>query len=72
MESGGMAKRAKKEGEKTVKRLRDFSDFMGFCKRTNPDLHNRLNQVGKKQKTFLKLKQGHPRGYLRDKEWYSK
>jgi hypothetical protein len=72
MGSGGMAKRAKKERKKTVKRLRDFSDFMGFCKRTNPDLHKRLNEVGKKQPTELKIKKGHPRGYLRDKEWYSR
>ena len=72
MEPRSMAKGAKKARQKTVKRLRDFSDFAGFCKRNNPELHKRLSEIGKKQPTYLKLKKGHPKGYLRDKEWYSR
>ena len=30
------------------KRLGDFSDFLGFTKRNNPDLHQRLNKIGRK------------------------
>ena len=30
------------------KRLWDFSDFPGFCKRNNPELHHKHNMVGKK------------------------
>ena len=31
-----------------TKRLGDFSDFLGFTKRNNPDLHQRLNKIGRK------------------------
>ncbi len=30
------------------KRLGDFSDFLGFTKQNNPDLHQRLNKIGRK------------------------
>ena len=30
------------------KSLWDFSDFLGFTKRNNPDLHRRLNRIGRK------------------------
>lgn len=69
---GCVAKGLKKARQKTVRRIRDFSDFAGFCKRNNPELHKRLSEIGKKQPTYLKLKKGHPKGYLRDKEWYSR
>lgn len=72
VEQGRMAKGAKKARQKTVKRIKDFSDFAAFCKRNNPELHKRLSEIGKKEPTHLKLKRGHARGYLRDREWYSK
>ena len=31
-----------------TKRMGDFSDFLGFTKRNNPDLHQRLNKIGRK------------------------